>query len=366
MADPFGKPFAADTEVAGKEADYSHFAEMLASVMLLREGGVEKALESVPMLHDETHAYIKTVSLLSKSEFNLTNWKGMSASGVASIAGKSGKNITGGDYAAKNDALKQSGVDLMNKLYATGMLVVDPAVDEKLAPVTASMNALGDKIAGTDEAFIADVRRERRERREEREIWGRRRRRRRRPAHPPTPPPSPPLSPQLNAKLNKYNIAVTGKSVGQPSKFNNAAALVTRFITGVSLSATGVNFAPCLISYSATGVVAGATAVNVAPVGVGFTPNGVVAAAQGVNLQPVLILVQPIGANVQPQGAQIAPFLIAVSPLGVNVQPQGANIAPARVAVAPVGTAIVPQGKVYAPVENAFAPVDINITPKAP
>jgi hypothetical protein len=326
MADPFGKPFAADAEVTGKEADYSHFAEMLASVMLLREGGVEKALESVPMLHDETHAYIKTVSLLSKSEFNLTNWKGMSASGVASIAGKSGKNITGGNYAAKNDALKQSGVDLMNKLNATGKLVVDPAVDEKLAPVTASMNALGDKIAGTDEAFIAD----------------------------------------LNAKLNKYNIAVTGKSVGQPSKFNNAAALVTRFITGVSLSATGVNFAPCLISYSATGVVAGATAVNVAPIGFGFTPNGVTAAAQGVNLQPVLILVQPIGANVQPQGAQIAPFLIAVSPLGVNVQPQGANIAPARVAVAPVGTAIVPQGKVYAPVENAFAPVDINITPKAP
>jgi hypothetical protein len=164
MADPFGKPFAADAEVTGKEADYSHFAEMLASVMLLREGGVEKALESVPMLHDETHAYIKTVSLLSKSEFNLTNWKGMSASGVASIAGKSGKNITGGDYAAKNDALKQSGVDLMNKLNATGKLVVDPAVDEKLAPVTASMNALGDKIAGTDEAFIADVRRERGER----------------------------------------------------------------------------------------------------------------------------------------------------------------------------------------------------------
>ena len=98
MADPFGKPFEADAELANKEADYGHFAEMLASVMLVREGGVEKALEAVPLLHDETHAYIKTVSLMAKdpSTFNLSTWKGMSDLSAAKIAG---------NYSAKADAL---------------------------------------------------------------------------------------------------------------------------------------------------------------------------------------------------------------------------------------------------------------------
>lgn len=60
-------PFSSPVEgTAGKEADYSHFAEMLASVMMMREGGVDKAMEAVPMLHDTTHAYIKTMSLAEK------------------------------------------------------------------------------------------------------------------------------------------------------------------------------------------------------------------------------------------------------------------------------------------------------------
>ena len=60
-------PFSAPVEgTAGKTADYAHFAEMLASVMMLREGGVDKAMEAVPMLHDTTQAYIKTMSLAEK------------------------------------------------------------------------------------------------------------------------------------------------------------------------------------------------------------------------------------------------------------------------------------------------------------
>lgn len=39
-----------------------------ASVMLLKEGSVDKAMEAVPMLHDTTHAYIKTMSLRTLSE----------------------------------------------------------------------------------------------------------------------------------------------------------------------------------------------------------------------------------------------------------------------------------------------------------
>ena len=218
---------------------------MLASVMMIREGGVEKALEAVPMLHDETHAYIKTVSLMAKDPalFNISNWKGMSDASAAKIA----FNYTA-KFDNKTDPLKDA---LAAKFNTAG------PIDPKWNKTTDAMNALGDKIANDDSAFIS----------------------------------------ALNDKLAQYNIVVTGKSVGQPTKFNAAASLISRAMTGVALSATGVNFAPCLISYAATGVAAGAIGVNVAPVGFGLTPNGVTTNVQGVNLQPVLILVQPIGAN---------------------------------------------------------------------
>ena len=309
---PFGEPFKKLAD-AGKEADYGHFAEMLASVMLVREGGVERALEAVPMLHDETHAYIKTVSLMAKdpSMFNLTAWKGMSSAS----AGKIAMNYT--EKAAAAAAADPLVGPLAAKFNGTA---------PSSAKYNATMDAIATKLGANDDAFIAS----------------------------------------LNTKLAKFNVVISGKTIYQPTKFNNGAALITRALTGVALAATGVNFAPCLISYAPTGLAVGATAVNVQPVVFGGKINGVAAVAQGVNLQPVLILIQPIGANVQPQGFQVAPFLIAVSPLGANVQPQGLAVGPAAVNVGPVGKAIIPQGKVVAPVDTAFAPVDINITPPKP
>ena len=310
---PFGAPFQKLAD-AGKEADYGHFAEMLASVMLVREGGVERALEAVPLLHDETHAYIKTVSLMAKdpSMFNLTAWKGMSGASAGKIAG---------NYTDK--AAAAAAADPLVAKFAAKFNGTAPAMDPK---ANATLNAIATKVGANDDAFIAS----------------------------------------LNAKLAKYNVVISGKSIGQPTKFNNGAALITRALTGVALAATGVNFAPCLISYAPTGLAVGATAVNVQPVVFGGNINGVAAVAQGVNLQPVLILIQPIGANVQPQGFQVAPFLIAVSPLGANVQPQGMAVGPAAINIGPTGKAIIPQGKVVAPVDTAFSPVDINITPPAP
>jgi hypothetical protein len=83
------RPFSSPVEgTAGKEADYGHFAEMLASVMMVREGGVDKALEAVPMLHDTTHAYIKTMSLAEThpewfaGKKNASEWAGLKASDV--------------------------------------------------------------------------------------------------------------------------------------------------------------------------------------------------------------------------------------------------------------------------------------------
>lgn len=102
---------------------------------------------------------------------------------------------------------------------------------------------------------------------------------------------------QLNAKLNQYNIEVTGKSIGQPSKFANEAAVISRAITGISLGLTGVEFAPCLISYGVTGVSLGGTGLNVAPVGLQTSAVGSAVSVQGANIQPSLILIQPIGSN---------------------------------------------------------------------
>ena len=311
-----------DEDIQSREADYGHFAEMLATVMLAREGGVEKALEAVPFLHDETHAYIKTVSLLAKNPAlgDIKNWQGMSAKAALGVS----KNYTSG---AINDAVTSK--------FAAGQAAIEPIVNSivpdalvnnaKANATTALLDKVGSAVAGplNDDAFVDT----------------------------------------LNAQLEKFNIRVTAKSVTAPSKFTPAAAVIARAATGVSLSATGVNFAPCLISIAPTGVSVGGQALNIAPVGIGIAPTGASIAAQGLNLQPVLILVQPVGGSIQPQGAQVAPFLIAVSPIGGNIQPQGAAVTPVDISVAPVGRAYVPQGAVVAPVHNAYAPVRINLTP---
>ena len=336
--------------------------------MLAREGGVEKALEAVPFLHDETHAYIKTVSLLAKNPAlgDVKNWQGMSSTSALGVT----KNYTKSAITSAANSVFVAGQQATNT--TVNSIVPDAAVDPaKWNATTTLMNNIGDAVVGplNDEAFLAN----------------------------------------LNSQLAQFNIQVTAKSVSSPTKFASATGAITRAITGeecaetvvfplstfvffalffsptfsdlffslsslskraktslspgVGLSATGVNFAPCLISIAPTGVAVGGQGINISPVGVGIAPIGGSIAAQGVNLQPVLILVQPIGGNVQPQGAQIAPFLIAVSPIGGNVQPQGAVIAPVGTAIAPVGRAIVPQGAVIAPVHNAYAPVRVNLTP---
>ena len=81
---------AADPDLVGKAADYAHFSDLIASVMLIREGGVEKAMDAIPSLHDETDAYIKTIALLAAnpSDFNASAWKGLSSKSVLKLSGK--------------------------------------------------------------------------------------------------------------------------------------------------------------------------------------------------------------------------------------------------------------------------------------
>ena len=215
-------PGLPNPDLAGRTADYGALSQLVATVLLVREGGVDRALEAVPLLHDETHAYVQATSLLAANPAwgNVSEWKGLTTKQHALLA----KNATGG---AKNltasDPLVNWVDGVQKKLNASGKLGDwDPAADPKVNKTSTFLNALGDKIVGNDTAWMDE----------------------------------------LNAKLAQYNIVVTGKSVAQPSKFANEAATIARSITGLSLAAFGVNFAPCLVSWSNTGVLAGVTGKN--------------------------------------------------------------------------------------------------------
>lgn len=360
-------PGLPNPDLMGREADYAGLSHLVASVLLLREGGVDAALDTIPLLHDETHAYVQATSLLAANPqwgWNTSDWAGISAKANAALAAKATlKNVTvpGGKNLTANDPLQAWGDAVAAKLNATGKLAWDPTTDPKVNATTAKLNALGDKLfGGKNETQWMD---------------------------------------SLNAKLAQYNIKVTGKSIAQPSKFANGAATIARSITGLSLAAFGVNFAPCLVSWSNTGLLAGVTGINIQPEGLvlatrGVSRLGVVGKQQrdrsfsfttiphpthppplsfqaailptAINLQPGLILINPVGYSVQPQGMQVAPFLIAVAPLGDNVQPQGFNVAPNDIAVVPTGKAISPGGLSISPVGESYAPTDIDLAKGAP
>ena len=265
------------------------------------------------------------------------------------------------------------------KLNATGKLAWDASADPKANKTTALMQAIGDKLSpDTDQAFIDT----------------------------------------LNAKLSQYNIVVTGKSIAQPSKFSNEAAAIARSITGLSLSAQAVNFAPCLVSWSNTGLEASLTGINVQPEAFVVANRGAAIIPTAVNLQPGLLLINPVGFSVQPQAFQVrggrggggghkrragsaadAPppsrsrpsslrsplWATTTSPVRrkeggegwrrsffrcarptppthpLSLPPsEGWNVAPDDIVVGPTGVAIGPGGKAVSPSGTAYAPVDIG------
>ena len=62
-------PAAPATPVTPEEGeDYSHFAELLATVMVVREGGIDEAMGAVPVLHDMAHATIVALTSLAEAE----------------------------------------------------------------------------------------------------------------------------------------------------------------------------------------------------------------------------------------------------------------------------------------------------------
>ena len=90
---------------------------------------------------------------------------------------------------------------------------------------------------------------------------------------------------ELNDRFGQDNLELKGKSISAPSRFSNAAAVISRAITGVSLSATAVNFAPCLISISPSFATSGFEFINVQPQIIATKFRFATFNAQGFNLQ---------------------------------------------------------------------------------
>ena len=91
---------------------------MLATVMMMREGGVDKAMEAVPTLHDTTHAYIKTMSLaekhpewFAKNGTKAADWGGLKDGDLDLL-----KTIKETNATAKDDFLAELGDKIEAKL----------------------------------------------------------------------------------------------------------------------------------------------------------------------------------------------------------------------------------------------------------
>ena len=91
-----------------------------------------------------------------------------------------------------------------------------------------------------------------------------------------------PLVAELNAKLSQYNIEVSAKHVMEPSRFHNAAAVISKNIAGLHLMDSAFTFAPCLVSVHAAPVMIHGTGINVAPSAIGVMATGAMAWPQGV------------------------------------------------------------------------------------
>lgn len=259
------------------EENYGHFADLLASVLVLREGGISEAIDALPLLHDTTHAYVRTLSILQEQSTSSTNgnsngnnnnpiagavskWKGLSDSAALAIA--RGIPPTS-KYLNYTDPLAQSGQQIQEAIDAKWG--PEPALGWQRQWKFQQLNHTLSKIVpdssqatAADDAVIAE----------------------------------------LNDKLSQYNIEVSRKHIMPPTRFENAAAVISKNIAGIHLMQSTFTFAPCLISIHAAPVMVHGTAVNVAPSAIGVMASGAMSWNQGVNVQVRLFLLFLFAFNV--------------------------------------------------------------------
>ena len=121
--------------------------------------GIEGALDAVPVLHDESLAYLTAASLMADSNaalgsaaFNLASWPGMSNAAALKMA----KNYTA---LLENDPLTASGDAVDAQIDATFGPEV-PKTDAKTNSTMDALNALGSFVTAgkaDDQAFIDDL-----------------------------------------------------------------------------------------------------------------------------------------------------------------------------------------------------------------
>lgn len=191
---------------------HAHLADMLAGVLLLREGSVADAAAALPGLHDLAKAYILALEALALAPASLapnkTEWAGLSAAQAAALAkGKAGAawNESGAAFREKvahtTDPLWEEGVRLQAKfgggVKEEGKKAMEPHDGAHAAAATA-------KDAAADAEFAAG----------------------------------------LKQKLADFNVHFSDKMVEAPSKFRNFAALIMKHVSGVMAGAYGVDFNP--------------------------------------------------------------------------------------------------------------------------
>jgi len=121
--------------------------------------GIEGALDAVPVLHDESLAYLTAASLIADSNaalgnaaFNLTSWPGLSNAAALKMA----KNYTA---LLENDPLTASGDAVGAQIDATFGPEV-PKTDAKTNSTMDALNALGSFVTAgkaDDQHFIDDL-----------------------------------------------------------------------------------------------------------------------------------------------------------------------------------------------------------------
>ena len=128
--------------------------------------GVEGALDAVPILHDESLAYLTAASLIADSNaalslaatgagagvYNLTSWPGLSSAAALKMA----KNYTA---LVENDPLTASGDALGAQIDAAFGPEV-PKNDAKTNATMAALDSLGSFVTAgkaDDQAFIDDL-----------------------------------------------------------------------------------------------------------------------------------------------------------------------------------------------------------------
>jgi hypothetical protein len=77
---------------------------------------------------------------------------------------------------------------------------------------------------------------------------------------------------KLNKWLAKFHISVTPKSISAPNKFSNFAGAIGSSVTGLSIGASGITWAPAIVSYGPVGLSASATALSITPAVFSFFP----------------------------------------------------------------------------------------------